>query len=162
MYKNIILYLLLSSIIFGFSNQQNQEKISLNNFDWLLGKWKQEREKSVTYESWTRASKITFEGISHTISKVDADTMFSEYLRIVKMGEEIFFIPKVPENKYPIPFKLITLKNNIVTFENLDHDFPQRIIYELENKMKLVAKIEGKENNKKKSIVFEFVRIKKE
>ena len=160
MVRKKIVYILFPVLLLNFNYQKEQE-LTLTNFEWLHGTWKLETEKTTTFETWTKVSESTFEGVSHTISKVESDTVFTEFLRIVKMGDSIFYIPKVPENKYPIPFKLIKFKKNTASFENTDHDFPQKIVYYLKSKDNIVSTISGKENGEEKSIKIEFVRVKK-
>jgi hypothetical protein len=160
MVRKKIVHILFPVLLLNFSYQKEQE-LTLTNVEWLLGTWKLETEKTTTFETWTKVSESTFEGVSHTISNVERDTVFTEFLRIVKMGDDIFYIPKVPGNKYPIPFKLIKFKKNVVSFENADHDFPQKIVYYLKSKDNIVITISGKENGEEKSIKFEFERVKK-
>ena len=83
------------------------------------------------------------EGLNYTISKTSGDTIFSEYLRILKTGEDIFFMSKVDHNQYPVAFKLIDLNNLTAIFENEKHDFPQKIIYNFSKKDTMQAAIEG-------------------
>lgn len=51
-----------------------------------------------------------------------------------------------PKGRQPAtPFKMIEMAANKVVFENPEHDFPQRIIYEREGDT-LTARIEGTQN----------------
>jgi len=47
-----------------------------------------------------------------------------------------------------------------VVFENLRHDFPQRIIYRRVSEDSLIARIEGMINGAKRSIDFPYRKIK--
>lgn len=131
----------------------------LKELTWLLGTWKRDTAKSVTYESWRRLSSRTFEGESHRIAKATGDTVFTEYLLLAEMGSEVFYIPKVAENEYPVPFKLISSENDRVIFDNPDHDFPQRITYQRNAEGSLTALVGGKLDGEDKQIEFRFTRV---
>lgn len=113
----------------------------LENFEWLVGKWKMEGKRNTTIEIWNNSTNSTFEGSSNTISKADDRTVFSESLRIIHMDSEIFYLAKVPENEFPIPFKIVENNNNSFTAENPSHDFPQRIVYSLTSADSLIVNI---------------------
>jgi hypothetical protein len=140
----------------GFSGQP---KAKLNDLSWIIGTWKRETEKSVTIETWTRLSPRTIEGISHRIAKATGDTVFTEYLLLAEMEREVFYIPKIAENEYPVPFKMIEVEaGRKAIFSNPNHDFPQKISYELQADGTLLAVTSGLENGKERQIPFHFQR----
>ena len=95
-------------------------------FDWLIGTWQRETRNGIAYERWTKVSDRTLEGDSI----VDDDTTHLEFLRLEQFGHEIFYVPKVAHNRYPVPFKLVRAEEGSFVFEHPEHDFPQRIIYQ--------------------------------
>jgi hypothetical protein len=74
------------------------------------------------------------------------------------MQGELFYLPKVAENPYPVPFKLVSSENNRLVFENPGHDFPQRIIYTLHAADSLTATTAGLVDGADRSIDFHFKR----
>ena len=68
------------------------------------------------------------------------------------------FIAK-PSGQAEATFTLLRQSDSETVFENLQHDFPQRIIYRLEQG-KLHARIEGKRNGAIQGIEFPMVRTK--
>jgi hypothetical protein len=60
-----------------------------------------------------------------------ADTTLLEQIELTFSENFFWYIPTVPDqnNAMPIKFKLTKSENGIFTFENPEHDFPQRIIY---------------------------------
>lgn len=56
-------------------------------------------------------------------------------------------------------FKLVKLEKNLAVFENPEHDFPQRIIYKLEDGETLKARIEGKSKGKERGVDFPMKRV---
>jgi hypothetical protein len=59
------------------------------------------------------------------------DRVFYEYLRIVKSDEGIVYLAS-PLGQDPTPFALVSVEGQRATFENPEHDWPQRITYYLE------------------------------
>ena len=125
----------------------------LEKLSWIADKWICTDSQSVTYESWVKNSDNSLKGEAFTVK--NGDTVFSEQLKIEKSGDDIFYIAIVKHNPEPVCFKLFELGNNKAVFENPEHDFPNRIIYELKNNDSLYARVEGK-NKEGKSITGEF------
>ncbi|MDZ7344312.1 MAG: DUF6265 family protein, partial [candidate division KSB1 bacterium] len=81
------------------------------------------------------------------------------YLLLVEMEREVFYIPKIAENEYPVPFKMIEGEaGRKAVFSNPKHDFPQNISYELQADGTLLAVISGSENGQERDIPFHFQR----
>lgn len=130
----------------------------LKAFDWLVGQWKNSGGNTMAFEVWTRASDRTFEGESYFFK--NDEKIVTEYLRIELFGSEIFYTSRVSHNKYPVSFKLIRVDGKSFTFENSDHDFPQRIIYQLKEGGSLHARIEGQQNGTERGMDFLFEKDK--
>ena len=60
-----------------------------------------------------------------------------------EMAGEMFYIPKVAENEYPVPFRCTSMESGRVVFENPTHDFPLKIIYQRSGEDELTVTIEG-------------------
>ncbi|MFQ5630950.1 MAG: DUF6265 family protein [bacterium] len=133
----------------------------LSDLDWLIGAWQRETAKSFTYETWRQLSDRTFEGESFRVPKATSDTVFVESLLLVEMAGEIFYMPKVAENKYPVPFRLVSFADGKAVFEHPEHDFPQRIIYKRKTDDSMTAYAEGEINGQKKLLEFQFRKVKK-
>lgn len=75
-------------------------------------------------------------------------TVFHEYLRIVPFRDGGLVYLAQPVGRFPpTPFRLILATPTELVFENPDHDFPQRIRYQLLNEGRtLVATVDGQEN----------------
>lgn len=102
----------------------------LQSFTWLLGDWSRTSNNRTYGETWTQVSETTFEGYGFMVRAAIGDTLVTEHLLLVAMGDDIFYIPKVSENIYPVPFRLVSAESDKWTFENPQHDYPQRIEYE--------------------------------
>lgn len=150
-------WLALLCLPVSFLYSQNQP--SLSQLDWLVGSWLRDNAKSTTIESWQRLSEHTFEGISVRIAKATQDTVFSESLLLAEMGSDIYYLAKVPENAFPIPFKLTSFTKDSVVFENASHDFPQKISYVHKAINEMTVTISGDDNGMTRKISFPFKKI---
>lgn len=74
---------------------------------------------------------------------------FFEFLRIVTTDRGLTYIAS-PRGTGTTEFVLVNLDGRSVVFENLEHDFPQRIIYRRDGD-RLTARIEGEVNGTVKS-----------
>ena len=95
-------------------------------------------------------------GMSHTVA--NAKTREFEFIRIVQEENgEIYFVAS-PSGQKEARFKLVSLTDREVRFENPEHDFPQRIIYRRDGDS-LVGRIEGLSKGKERSIEFPLERV---
>ena len=147
------------AITFIFVNSTlAQEKINMEKLEWIIDRWGNTSDGTSVYESWERVNDSLFKGESKTVK--DDKIIFSEKLSIEKIGDNIFYTADVKHNPEPVHFKLINLTDTSATFENPEHDFPQRIIYELRNNTTLYARIEGKVKDKIESSEFIMDRLR--
>ena len=156
-FLRIVLFTIVSFLFTAELFGQNSAP-TLAQFDWLVGTWQREAAKSVTVESWHKLSEHTFEGLSVRISKATQDTVFSESLLLAEMGGELFYVAKVPENAFPIPFKLTTFDENQAVFENAGHDFPQKITYLRHSATAMTVVVSGTENGQARQFEVKFQR----
>jgi len=119
---------------------QSKEFTPLNA---LVGNWSMETKKGMIHESWIKVDDSTLRSKSFRLN--GTDTVLLEEVDLVMRLGNIYYMPIVQgqNNHQPVLFKLSKLENGIYTFENPEHDFPQRVIYELPKENKLHAWIEG-------------------
>jgi len=127
----------------------------LGEFDWLLGRWQERQGDKVTIESWQRVSRHTIEG--KALVTGNNKIAHRESLRLVKMGDGIFYIAKVSHNKLPIAFKLVYCGQQRYVFENTNHDFSKQIIYRKVNANRLEVLV-GDGKNKAFKVEYERVQ----
>lgn len=128
----------------------------LNKIEWILGSWKRTSRGRKFVERWTKISPNTLRGKGMMIQPDSGEEKTFEDLIITVMGDEIFYLPKVDENPFPIPFKLVSSESNKAVFENSSHDFPQRIEYHLIDARSMKAIISN--TDRSKEIEFDFTR----
>jgi hypothetical protein len=115
---------------------------------WLTGSWAMADGDSSSEEHWTRPGGGTMLGINRTI--VRGKTVAWELVRIESTPAGIVYLASPGGRNPPTPFGLIDSGPMRATFENPDHDFPQRVIYERRGN-ELQVRIEGLENGQPKS-----------
>lgn len=116
--KYIISFLLI------LMNYANFAQSVLPSF--FQGTWK--ADKFEAFEHWDLVNENKLKGISYYFD--NNELVVIEYLEISTANNEIFLTANVPgQNKGDeIHFKL-TQSDTIFSFENLSHDFPQKIVY---------------------------------
>ena len=98
-------------------------------------------------------------GMSRTVKS--GKTVEFEFVRIVKKEDgSIYYVAK-PSGQEGASFKLVLLEGSRAVFENLKHDFPQRIIYRLSGDS-LIARIEGTMNGKERGVDYPYRKVKSE
>lgn len=128
---------------------------SLSQLDWLRGSWTQEKDGSVVQESWLAAPDVM---VGVNLSRTVNASSF-EFLRVVEHQGQITYLAS-PSGQAPTAFKLKELKGQRVVFENLAHDFPQRILYWKESDGSLRARVEGRINGKLRAMDWHFSAAK--
>lgn len=112
---------------------------TLDDLSWMAGHWRSESGDSASEELWMAPEGSLMIGLHRDIRP--GKRAFFEFLRIESRDEIITYVAQ-PGGKAPTMFPLKSVEEARVTFENPDHDFPQRIIYWLEGDA-LCARIEG-------------------
>jgi DNA-binding beta-propeller fold protein YncE len=79
-------------------------------------------------------------GTSQTVA--DQKTKFFEFIQISENEGEVVMNAS-PRGQRTVAFPLVRLEGKKAVFENLAHDFPKRIIYQLKEDGSLLARIEG-------------------
>lgn len=128
--------------------------------NWIAGNWENSSDSSQFLESWEKINDSIFRGEAFVIE--GGETVFSEKISIEKNGNDIFYFANVADqnNGKPIPFKIISSAITELTFENKEHNFPNKIIYTHISEDSLIVKIEGIKEGKNHSEYFPFRRKK--
>ncbi|WP_306352136.1 DUF6265 family protein [Flavobacterium sp. '19STA2R22 D10 B1'] len=161
MKKNYI-YLSLFALSISFFSCQNKEGkdgagakyTHLEKANWLIGEWGNVSEKATLTETWAKLNDSTFAGKTYYI--IGKDTAHAESIMLQQKGDGLFYIPTIKDqnNGNPVSFELTTGTKDLLVFENLNHDFPQKITYHRVSDNSLVAEISGLENGKEKKESF--------
>lgn len=155
--------LAVTSLLFLTCSFSQDSSFTKNDFDKLkviTGTWLNKRATGDIQEHWDRKSETEFSGISYKINK--ADTVFLEKVRLYLLNKEIIYAPVAygQNNEKEVLFKLKSMDRNRFVFENLQHDFPKRIVYDFRSADSLYAYIEGEIKSQTKRIDYPYSRIK--
>ncbi|MFZ5549663.1 MAG: DUF6265 family protein [Pseudomonadota bacterium] len=124
---------------------------------WLSGCWAAEGGEVGSGESWTSVAGGTLLGVGRTVRK--GRTAETEFMTISLYTDDgrLAYTAR-PSGQPPVTFVQTRLTAHEVVFENLLHDFPQRVAYRLEGK-RLKARIEGPRGGENKVIEFPMTRV---
>lgn len=148
----VLLLLVSNSGVFA---QKSPDKL----FSFLLGSWEMPVAKGKIVEQWVRNTDQSLSGKSYRVND-KGDSTLTESLVIKKINESVFYCSTVTgqnEGK-EICFRLISTTNKTYVFENLNHDFPQQIVYQNQGKKQLLAWIEGMIKGQKRQSKFQYTR----
>ena len=127
---------------------------------WVIGAWQQLTDKGYTIEVWKKQSDTDFAGISYFVK--GKDTLSAETIRLVQRDTSLFYIPTVKDQNEgkPVAFKLSSITEQQMVFDNTGHDFPQRITYRSVTKDSLYPEISGVLNGLSQAVPFPMTRMK--
>ncbi len=122
---------------------------------WLAGCWSQSRPNGLVEEHWMAPSGGSMLGMSRTVA--NGKTVEYEFLRIAGVNGRLAYIAR-PSGQAEATFPLKSLEAGVVVFEDLAHDFPQRIIYRRQDDGSMTARIEGTMNGQARGRDFPYRR----
>ena len=110
---------------------------------WLSGYWLSCSEGREVAETWSVPRQGTLIG---SVISLEAGKVSFEYARSESSGGRMSFFGS-PGGKPAVEFPLKSAGERSVVFENLQHDFPHRVIYERRGD-ELIGRIEGMQGGK--------------
>jgi hypothetical protein len=129
----------------------------IDSLHWLAGCWAADGQEQGSIEYWMAPAGGSMFGVTRTVR--GDETITYEYMRIVtESAGDIVFVAS-PAGQVTTTFALKYIGEDEVAFENLQHDFPQRVIYRLEQPNKLIGRIEGTINGESRSVDFPMTKI---
>ena len=147
MFQKITLFALVLTFL-SCQKKETVEKDKIKKADWLIGKWENTSPDGVLTENWEKVNDSTFSAASYFIK--GEDTIHSESIVLAQKGETLTYIATVKgqnEGK-PVAFPSTSETENKLVFENLKHDYPQKITYTKGANNTLTAEISGNLNGK--------------
>lgn len=141
--------LLLCSLVTG-----SAAAASAADLAWMAGCWAGGEGDRRVEEQWMAPAGGTLLGMSRTVA--GGKTRAWEFMRIEEDAGSVVFIAK-PSGQEGASFPSIAVEEGRVVFENPDHDFPQRVIYQRTDGG-LLGRIEGESDGKPLSVDFPMQR----
>ena len=160
MMKKLVLFLsiLVGSIAFFACNSSPVKKGPFTFFDQLVGTWQNKQNNQ--FEKWYFDKNAPRASSYKVLNK--KDTIVTERIKVIKQGENIYYVAILfnQKNEAPVQFKKTTETDESITFENKQHDFPQKIVYQLLTPDSLQASISGMINGKEQQVLFPYTKVK--
>jgi hypothetical protein len=120
------------------------------------GKWEMNIENTEVFEAWEMLSETELVAKSYSIE--NEEEVINENLYLKKFADQWAYVA-IPKNQNITLFALIEHTPKKFVFENKEHDFPQRIIYEFHKVGKLTVAIEGDVDGELKRREFSYILI---
>jgi hypothetical protein len=124
---------------------------------WMAGHWAGESDGIHMEEYWLAPRGGLMLGLHRDVTTKGG--AFFEYLRIEQDEHETVYHAS-PQGRRSTPFQLIESEGTRAVFENKAHDFPQRILYRLDEDGRLHARIEGEEKGVAKSMDWVYHKVR--
>ena len=141
---------------FAIAEPSNSPSHSISELTWLSGCWAPEGGEAGNGEVWTAAAGGSLLGLGRTVKA--GKTVEHEFMQIREQADGSIAFIATPSGQQTAKFPLLEMSATRVVFENLEHDFPHRVIYEREGDT-LTGSIEGTKNGKTKRIAFPYVKV---
>ena len=156
--KKIILFLL--TILLCSSCQKSKEVTKIVDADWLLGNWESKSVDGTLTESWLKVNDSTFQATSYFIK--EKDTIHFETISLQQKGQVLTYSATVKgqNNDKAVHFTQTNKAPKQLSFENLKHDYPQKITYTQKTAVDLAVKISGIQQGKADTEEFTMKKIK--
>ena len=130
---------------------------SVESVAWLTGCWQAEKGEAGSGEHWLPPAGGTMFGVSRTVK--NGTTVDFEFVQLRTNADgKLVFIAQ-PSGQKEATFVASSITESSVTFENPQHDFPQKVIYRLQAGGRLVARIEGTRDGKVRGVDFPMQRV---
>jgi hypothetical protein len=123
---------------------------------WMAGAWVQEADGVTTRETWLAPLGGAMGGVGQT-NRPDGKTSF-DFMSITTEAAGLTFTARI-EGQSPTPFVLKAGRADEAVFENLAHDFPQRVIYRRCGE-DLCGRIEGVMDGQAQGFDWRYRRVK--
>ena len=132
------------------------QQAQLAALSWLAGCWSSESGEAGSGEHWMPLAGGSMLGVGRTVK--NGKTVEHEFMRIQTNPEGTVVYIALPSGQQEATFTLLNLSEDAVTFENLQHEFPQRVMYHLLPGGRMSARIEGLRGGVRRGIDFPMKR----
>jgi hypothetical protein len=131
--------------------KDSSPRTGLEQARWLAGCWELKRGNRTGFEMWMPPAGGIMMGASRTVAGGQAVEW--ERLQLSEREGRLVYT-SLPSGQTETSFTSTAVTDSSFTVENLQHDFPQRIIYRRQGADSLIARIEGPGGNGTRGIDF--------
>lgn len=138
-----------------------EEPNEITKAEWLLGSWGNTSAEGELSENWEKVNDSVMHGESYFVVG-GKDTVFAETVELTSENGKLAYTVTVPgqNDEKPVRFDLTSSTENQLVFENPQHDFPNKIVYNKIPSDSLTAEISGMQKGKPASELMAMKRIK--
>ncbi len=119
----------------------------LGQVAFMLGDWQVETEGTVFDESWSRNEDGTLSGRASSHKSGSDEILQREVMSLVLAGGVPAYVVDVGVDGNEVTFLMVDCEGQSARFENPDHDFPQRLFYQLRDDGTLRASVTDLDDN---------------
>jgi hypothetical protein len=153
-YQVVVFLLAGSAVLTGFHARAPQSEIERAR--WLAGCWALQRGSRSGFEMWMPPAGGLMMGSSRTVA--GGKVVEWERLQLAELDGKLVYT-SLPSGQTEASFTSTLVTDSSFTVENLQHDFPQRIVYRRHGADSLIARIEGPQGNSTRGIDFPMRRV---
>lgn len=144
-------------VLGSFAEVSAQRVVCIQDVAWLQGCWELVSPTTTIEEQWMAPLGKNMVGVSRTV-RADSLVAF-EAMVIREQGSRLIYQAH-PSGQATADFYSHVVGDSVVIFENLTHDFPQRIGYRRSSPDSLMAWIEGTINGEQRRLDFLYRRVR--
>lgn len=150
-------YLVPLALLCSLHGAMAQTADPLSAAAWLAGCWAPEGEEAGSVEMWMAPAGGTMLGASRTVK--GGKTVFHEFMLIQPNEQGALVFTALVEGQAATDFVAVPGTQGELVFENLAHDFPQRVMYRPVGPDRLAARIEGMDSGTLRGVDYPMQRI---
>lgn len=154
--KPIVISLLVPLLLLLATAGTTASATEIDRLAWLTGCWVPDGQQAGSIEQWTAPAGKSILGVNRTVR--DGETVAFEFIRISEDDAGNIVLIASPSGQEKARFALTSISANEAVFENPEHDFPQKIIYHLQDQNTLIGRIEGVIDGKNRAVDFPMTR----
>ena len=133
-----------------------QNPVRVEQVGWLTGCWEMSVPQRTIEEHWLPPRGGTMLGMGRTVK--DGRTVEYESI-VIRIENGRLAYEAHPSGQASAVFLASQITEGMVVFENLAHDFPQRVGYEQRGDDALLAWVEGTQNGRARRTEFPYRRV---
>ena len=153
MWQRVVVVLVATGVMCG--GRLAAEPVRINTLGWMQGCWQLTSNGRTIDEQWMAPGGGAMLGTSRTV--VNGTLTEFEFVVLREKGETLVYEAH-PAGQFGASFTLASTDATSVVFENLTHDFPQRIGYRRHGD-RLDAWIEGTLDGRAQRAEFPYARV---
>ena len=149
--------IVLIGAFLGVAHAAIAQQVSVDRVAWLQGCWRSTRGETTIEEQWMSPRGGTMLGMGRTVR---GNKTLEYELVLIKEQEGRLAYEAHPSGQPSATFIATAASDATVVFENLEHDFPQRVGYKRNGANALDAWIEGQAKGQSRRVDFSYQRAR--